>query len=82
MVGTCSYGPYDIGAAIVNAGWAVAYTKYTDAYVPYEYQAQQNKRGLWQGQFYKPWDWRKIKQRKATVKIIRPKKKKKGIFGV
>lgn len=81
MVGTCSYGPYDIGAAIVNAGWAVAYTKYTDAYMPYEIQAQQNRRGLWQGEFYKPWDWRKIQQRKATVKIIRPKKKRKGIFG-
>ncbi|MBR2299115.1 MAG: thermonuclease family protein [Alphaproteobacteria bacterium] len=81
MIGTCSYGPYDLGAALVNAGWAVAYTKYTDAYSPYELQAQQNKRGLWQGRFYMPWDWRKIQQRKATVKIIRPKKKKVGIFG-
>jgi len=81
MVGTCSYGPYDIGAALVNAGWAVAYTKYTETYIPYEQQAQQNRSGLWQGRFYKPWDWRKIQQRKATVKIIRPKKKKVGLFG-
>lgn len=81
MIGTCSYGPYDLGAALVNAGWAVAYTKYTDAYLPYEYQAQRNRRGLWQGQFYKPWDWQKIKQRKATIKVIRPKKKKVGLFG-
>lgn len=81
MVGTCSYGPYDLGAALVNAGWAVAYTKYTSAYSPYEQQAQLARRGLWQGQFYMPWDWRKIQQRKATVKIIRPKKKKRGLFG-
>lgn len=81
MVGTCSYGPYDLGAALVNAGWAVAYTKYTDVYVPYELQAQQNRRGLWQGQFYKPWDWRKIKEREKNVKVIRQKKKKPGIFG-
>ena len=81
MVGTCSFGPYDLGAAIVNAGWALAYTKYTDIYVPYELQAQQNRRGLWQGQFYKPWDWHKIKERSNNVKVIRQKKKKPGIFG-
>ena len=41
MVGTCSLGAYDLGAALVNAGWAVAYTKYTDIYVPYQVQAQE-----------------------------------------
>lgn len=81
MVGTCAYGDYDIGAALVDAGWAVAYTKYTDVYLVYEQQAQRNRRGLWQGQFYKPWDWIKIQQRKGTVKITRPKKKKRGLFG-
>ena len=80
MVGTCSYGPYDLGAALVNAGWAVAYTKYTDIYYPYEIQAQQNRRGLWQGTFYKPWDWRKLQSRKAKIKVIRPKERKKTIF--
>ena len=49
MVGTCALGEYDLGAALVNAGWAVAYTKYTDIYVPYEQQAQLNGNGLWQG---------------------------------
>ena len=81
MVGTCSYGPYDLGAALVNAGWAVAYTKYTTAYVPYELQAQQAKRGLWQGQFYKPWDWKKIQDRKNDVKVIKKKKRRIGLFG-
>lgn len=80
MVGTCSYGPYDLGAALVNAGWAVAYVKYTDIYYPYELQAQQNRRGLWQGTFYKPWDWRKLQTRKAKIKVIRPKERKKTIF--
>lgn len=81
MVGTCSYGPYDIGAALVNAGWAVAYTKYTDIYYPYEIQAQANRRGLWQGTFYKPWDWRKLQARKPKIKVIKPKKRKEGLFG-
>lgn len=81
MVGTCSYGPYDIGAALVNAGWAVAYVKYTDIYYPYEIQAQANRRGLWEGTFYKPWDWRKLQARKPKIKVIRPKKRKEGLFG-
>ena len=84
MVGTCSYGPYDIAAALVNAGWAVANPKYADAYavyIVYEEQAQRNKRGLWEGQFYRPWDWQKMQHRKGKVKVIRPKKKKPGLFG-
>ena len=82
MVGTCSYGPYDIGAGLVQAGWAVAYTKYTDAYVPYEELARQNRNGLWQGTFYKPWDWKKLQSRQGNIKVIRKTKKKRfSIFG-
>ncbi len=81
MMGVCSLGAYDIGAALVNAGWAVAYTQYTDIYVPYQIQAQKNSRGLWQGEFYMPWDWRKIQQRKPDIKIInKPKKKRRSVF--
>ena len=81
MEGTCSYGPYDLGAALVNAGWAVANVNVTDIYYPYEMQAQENTRGLWQGQFYMPWDWRKMQARKPKIKVV-TKKKKKGMFGI
>ncbi len=80
MVGTCSLGQYDIGAALVNAGWAVANTKQIDIYVPYERQAQKNGYGLWQGQFYKPWDWREIQSKKPKIKVIKPKTSKKSIL--
>lgn len=73
MIGTCSLGKYDIGAALVNAGWAVAYTKQTSVYVPYEQNAEQNGYGLWQGKFYKPWDWEALKHQKPKYKIIKPK---------
>ena len=76
MVGTCSLGQYDLGAAIVNAGWAVAYVKYTDIYVPYEYEAKRNSRGLWSGSFYKPWEWRKIQNQRPEIQITRPRRKK------
>ena len=78
MVGNCALGAYDLGAAIVNAGWAVAYEKYTDIYVPYEHQAKINRRGLWNGKFYKPWDWRQIQQQRPEIKITRPKRKHVG----
>lgn len=76
---------YDVAASVVNAGWAVAYAKNTKMYVAYEQQAAENKRGLWQGTFYKPWDWRRIQSRKVKIKINYPtpnvtKTKKKGKF--
>lgn len=67
--GVCFAEGYDIGAVVVNAGWAVAYTKNTDVYVPYEQQAGRKKRGLWAGTFYKPWDWKKLQSRKVDIKI-------------
>jgi endonuclease YncB( thermonuclease family) len=69
-------GPYDIGAAIVNAGWAIADTRQTQVYLSYQNQASQAKRGLWEGKFYTPWDWQKIKSRKANIKILKPKNQK------
>lgn len=63
---------YDVAAAVINAGWAVAYTRNTQIYVPYEQQAAQNRKGLWQGEFYKPWDWEKIQNRKVDIEIHVP----------
>lgn len=82
LVGTCSLGQYDLGAAIVNAGWALAYVKYTDVYAPYESQARENRRGLWSGTFYKPSDWKILQAQQPKIKVIKPKvKKKKSQFG-
>ena len=74
LTGVCMLGPYDIGAALVNAGWAVADTRQSKIYIPYQNQALTNKRGLWQGEFYMPWDWQKIQNRKANIKIIKKEK--------
>lgn len=73
LSGVCMLGPYDIGAALINSGWAVADIRQTQIYIPYQNQALSNKRGLWQGEFYMPWDWQKIQARKANVKVIKKK---------
>ena len=80
MIGICFLGEYDIGAAIVNAGWAVVYADHSSIYAPYQLQAQKNKNGLWQGKFYMPWDWRKIQTRKPKIKIINKAPKRKRTF--
>ncbi len=74
LIGVCLIGQYDIAAAIVNAGWAVAYPQETQVYQAYQEQASVNRRGLWDGKFYMPWDWRKVQNRKANIKIINKKK--------
>lgn len=80
LTGVCMLGQYDIGAAIINAGWAVADVRQTQIYTAYQNQASQNRRGLWQGKFYMPWDWQKIKARKANIKVIKPKSERKSVW--
>lgn len=75
---TCIWGDYDIGAALVGAGWGVANTKETQIYKPYEVKAQNESSGLWQGTFYSPEDWRDIKRRKNDFTIKRTITKKSG----
>lgn len=76
MVGVCSLGQYDIGAALVNAGWAIAYTKYTGIYLPYQESAMKQRVGLWQGKFYMPSDWRAMKAQKPKIKVIKKTNRK------
>lgn len=48
----------DIGRRLVWSGWAFAYRQYSLAYIDAEHEARSAGRGLWQGKFIKPWDWR------------------------
>lgn len=77
---TCVWGEYDVGAALVSAGWGIANTKESDIYRPYEAKAKSESSGLWQGTFYSPEDWRDIKRRKNDFTIKRTIKKSGGFF--
>lgn len=55
----CSVGQRDINASMVEAGWALAFVRYSDRYVEQERVARDNARRLWGGAFIAPWDWRK-----------------------
>jgi len=59
----CEVGGQDIGAWLVRQGWAVAYTRYSQRYVPEEAEARRLRTGLWAGRFQQPEDWRRSNPR-------------------
>lgn len=59
QVATCQVkGVEDLGEAMVRQGLAVALEARTSAYAAAEALARREKRGLWQGTFSPPADWR------------------------
>ena len=63
LVAQCFAGSTDLGAEQVRQGWAVAYRRYSRAYVAEEDQARRARRGIWAGEFQMPWDWRRQNRR-------------------
>lgn len=59
LIAVCSVNGVDINAAIVEAGWAVAYRRYSKDYIDEEMQAEKAGAGIWAGTFELPWKWRK-----------------------
>ncbi|WP_432769199.1 thermonuclease family protein [Sphingopyxis sp.] len=57
----------DLGAEMVRLGWAVAEG---DDYMVEEAEAQAKRRGLWQGAFVRPADWRAAHIRPATALAV------------
>ncbi len=51
-----------LGAWMVENGWALAYRRYSLDYVDEEANAQAARRGIWAGQFVRPWEWRRGKR--------------------
>ena len=54
---TCYLKKIDINSWLVKNGYAVAFTRYSMIYLNEELYAKNNKIGLWQGTFEKPWEW-------------------------
>lgn len=48
----------DVSAALVEQGWALAFTRYSQRYVAQEAAARRGQRGAWAGAFDAPADWR------------------------
>ena len=58
VVMRCFAGKTDLGAALVQAGLALAYRQYSSIYSADEESAKTAKLGMWAGAFIPPWAWR------------------------
>ena len=61
-VARCNVGSTDIGTWMVEHGWAVAFRRYSMAYVDAEGRARAAKVGIWTGTFTMPDEWRRGKR--------------------
>ena len=59
-IATCYKGKTNLNQWMVRNGFAIAYRRYSKAYVPDEEFAKENKLGLWKGKFMEPEKWRKL----------------------
>ena len=57
-LGSCSVAGEDVSRWLVRNGWALAFRRYSTAYVTDEDYAREHKQGLWSGAFIAPWEWR------------------------
>ena len=58
LLAICRRGDLDLNGAMVEAGQAVAYTRYSLRYVPEEVRARAAGRGIWGTSFENPESWR------------------------
>ena len=56
ILARCTVKAKDIGARMVESGWAVSYGR---DYDPEETRARRRSVGLWEGEFERPQDWRR-----------------------
>lgn len=59
ILGMCFVNGKNINKQMVQYGWALAYRKYNKIFIESENFAKDNSRGIWAGDFEKPWDWRR-----------------------
>ena len=59
LIMQCFNGSTDIGAAMVQSGYALAYRHFSNLYIAEEEQAKTALKGIWRGTFSPPWQWRR-----------------------
>ncbi len=62
IIARCTVASEDLGEWMVSQGLALAYRRYSLDYVDEEAEARAARRGIWAGEFVKPWEWRRGKR--------------------
>lgn len=66
LIAHCRAGARDLNREMVRLGWAVAYVRYSDAYLREEIEALKARRGVWRGPFQRPTDYRAARWESAA----------------
>ncbi len=66
IIARCTVAGEDMGSWMVANGLALAYRRYSLDYTDMEAEAQAARRGIWAGEFVKPWEWRRGKRLAAN----------------
>ena len=61
LLADCRAAGQDVSAAMVRSGWALAFRRYSTAYVVEEDAARTAGAGMWAGSFVPPWEFRAAK---------------------
>ena len=61
FLSTCYRDHENLNAWLVKEGLALAYVRYSNRYKVTEDKARIERRGIWNGAFIAPWDWRRQK---------------------
>jgi endonuclease YncB( thermonuclease family) len=67
FLATCLLKGEDLNGWMIREGWALPYLKYSSALQQVEDDARVHQRGLWQGAFIAPWDWRHKNNKTAIL---------------
>lgn len=73
VVADCFVADENLNQWMVGQGWAVAWRKYSTAYVAAEDSARTAARGIWRGRFEMPWDWRAARRGNASTTAPMPR---------
>ena len=57
-IATCTVGGKDLAGAMIVSGYAVAFRRYSEAYVAQEVAARSQDVGIWATEFQMPWEYR------------------------
>ncbi|GIW26254.1 MAG: hypothetical protein KatS3mg075_741 [Meiothermus sp.] len=73
MVAVCSVADVEVNRWLVEQGWALAYVQYGGGvYLDSQNRARAGKRGIWQGSFQAPWEYRRNPANPPTAGSPRP----------
>ena len=79
LLGVCSTQRLELNKTMVERGWAIAFRKYTETYLPGEVRAKQARLGIWTSTFVPPEQFRQANQppepavRSTELEIVRPR---------